>query len=113
MRLFLLMLGNILALFLASYYIDGVALKGSIWDIALVGLVFSAVNFFLKPLLKLLLGPFILLTFGFFIIVINMGILWVTDVLLPQFEISGIVALFLATLLVSVVNFAVHVLVRK
>src|SRR3990167_2865846 len=100
MRLIVLILGNVLALFIASYYIAGVAISGGWLEVFIVGLVFSAVNFFLKPLLKLLLGPIILLTLGVFILVINMGVLWVTDLLLPQMSITSIGALFLATLLV-------------
>ncbi|MBI5913133.1 phage holin family protein [Candidatus Azambacteria bacterium] len=113
MRLIALILGNVLALFLASYYIAGVAISGGWQGALIVGLVFSAVNFFLKPLLKLLLGPIILLTLGIFILVINMGVLWVTDLLLPQMSIASIGALFLATLLVSAVNFATHIVFRK
>lgn len=113
MRLFWLILGNILAIFLASYYIDGVTLTGGIKNIAIVGLVFSLINFFLKPILKLILGPFILLSFGLFLIVINMGVLWLTDVMMPQLNIAGMAALFLATLLIGAINFAVHILVRK
>lgn len=113
MRLIALILGNVLALFLASYYIAGVAINGGWQEVLIVGLVFSAVNFFLKPLLKLLLGPIILLTLGVFILVINMGVLWVTDLLLPQMSIANISALFLATLLVSAINFATHIVFRK
>ena len=113
MRLIALILGNVLALFLASYYIAGVAISGGWQGMLIVGLVFSAVNFLLKPLLKLLLGPLILLTLGIFILVINMGILWITDLLLSQMSIANIGALFLATLLVSAVNFAIHIVFRK
>ncbi|MBI1755151.1 phage holin family protein, partial [Candidatus Azambacteria bacterium] len=79
MRLILLIAANILALFLASYYIEGVTLEGGLRGIVTVGLVFSAVNFLLKPVLKLVFGPLILLTFGLFIVIINMGVLWITD----------------------------------
>jgi len=113
MRLIALILGNVLALFLASYYVAGVTISGGWQEVLIVGLVFSAVNFFLKPLLKLLLGPIILLTLGVFILVINMGVLWITDLLLPQMSIANIGALFLATLVVSAINFATHIVFRK
>ena len=113
MRLIALICGNVLALFLASHYIAGVAISGGWREVLIVGLVFSGVNFFLKPLLTLLLGPIILLTLGIFILVITMGVLWVTDLLLPQMNIAGIGALFLATLLISTINFATHIVFRK
>lgn len=113
MRLILLIAGNILALFLASYYIEGVVLVGGAGSLITVGLVFSAVNFFLKPIIKLLLGPFILFSFGLLIIIVNMGMLWVTDILTAGLHIDGIGALFLTTILVSVINFGAHLLARK
>lgn len=113
MRLIALVLGNVLALFLASYYVAGVTINGGWQSVLVVGLVFSAANFFLKPLLKLLLGPIILLTLGLFIVVINMGVLWVTDLLLPRMSIASIGALFLATLLISAINFITHIVFRK
>ena len=51
----------------------GVTISGGWQSVLIVGLVFSVANFFLKPLLKLILGPIILLTLGLFIVVINMG----------------------------------------
>lgn len=108
-----ILVGNVVALFLASYYIEGVTIKGGWWEIVAVAAVLGVINIFLKPILKLILGPFILLSLGLFIIVINMGILWVTDLLLPQMQISTIGALFLSTLLISAVNFATHIVFGK
>lgn len=113
MRFLLLIAANILALFLASTYIEGVTLEGGVWGIVMVGLVFSVANILLKPIVKLILGPLILLTFGLLIIVINMGMLWVTDLVLPQLSIASIGALFLATLVIGIVNFVVHALIKE
>lgn len=108
-----ILIGNVIALFLSSYYIEGVMIKGGWWEILAVGAVLSIINIFLKPILKLILGPFILLSLGLFIIIINMGILWITDLLLPQMQITTIGALFLTTLLISAVNFATHIIFGK
>mgnify|MGYP001567012517 CR=1 FL=1 len=102
-----------LALWLASMYIEGVVLTGGYWEIALAGIVFSLVNFILKPILKLALGPLILLTFGIAAILINMGILKLTDTLLPQLDIMTLGALVLATLLMSAVNIVLHLVFRR
>jgi len=113
MRFLLVIVGNILALFLSATYIEGFTLQGGLWGIVIVGLVFSVINILVKPVVKLLLGPLILLTFGLLIIVINMGMLWVTDLLLPQLSITSAGALFLATILIGLVNFVVHVVIKK
>jgi len=113
MRLLIFIFGNVLALFLASYYIEGMTLEGGFWTAVMIGTVFSLINFILKPILKLILSPFILLTFGLLIIVINMGMLKLTDWAFPQLEIISIGSLFLGTLLIGAVNIVVHILFRR
>ncbi|OGD32370.1 hypothetical protein A3C91_04925 [Candidatus Azambacteria bacterium RIFCSPHIGHO2_02_FULL_52_12] len=113
MRLITLLVGNVLALALASTYITGVMLAEGLKSLLIVSLIFTAVNFIVKPVLKLLMGPFILLTFGLFTIVINMGMLWLTDVLSSELRIIGISALFIATLLIGAVNIIIHIVFRK
>jgi len=112
-KLLTLILGNALALLVASYYIKGFGLTGTYTEIIFAILVFSAINFFLKPILKFILSPFILITLGLLTILINMGMLWVTDLILPQLQINTISTLFFATLLIGVVNFAVHLVFKK
>ena len=113
LRLIALIAGNALALFLASYYIPGFELTGNWNGLAIVTVVFSAINFFLKPILKFLLGPFILVTLGLLIIVINMAMLWLTDLAMSQLQIQTITALFYATILIGAVNFITHLIFKK
>jgi len=108
-----LILGNALALFLAESYIDGVKLYGGYKELILAALIIALANFFLKPGLKLIFGPFIILSLGLFVIVINMGILWIADKLLPQVEFSGLSSLFLTTMLLGIVNFIISVGLHK
>lgn len=55
----------------------------------LAALILSLLNAVLKPLLILLALPFVLLTLGFGLVLINALLLWVTDLLVPGFEVSG------------------------
>src|SRR3989344_2423944 len=113
MRFIALIGGNILALFLASRYIGGVSITGGWQELIIVGLILSVFNFILKPILKLLLGPFILLTFGLLLIAINIAVVWATDFFSKDLTISGLQALLLTTLAVVVVNFIIHLIFRK
>jgi len=113
MRFIALIGGNILALFLASRYIGGVSITGGWQELVIVGLILSVFNFILKPILKLLLGPFILLTFGLLLIAINIAVVWATDFFSKDLSISGLQALLLTTLAVVVVNFIIHLIFRK
>lgn len=108
-----LIAGNILALFLASRFIDGVSIAGGWQGLAVVGLILSVFNFVLKPVLKFLLGPFILLTFGLLLVAINIALVWATDFFSQDLSIGGIQPLLLTTLAVVVVNFIVHLIFRK
>jgi putative membrane protein len=104
MQLIIRILINAAALWLAARYIDGISLTGSLWSILLVALVFGVVNAVLKPILKLLSLPVVILTLGLFTIIINAAMLGITAVLMENFSIDGIVPALLASLVVSVVS---------
>lgn len=107
--------GNALALWLAFIYVPGFILTGDWIKIILVALVLALLNGLLKPLLTLVLGPIIVLTLGIGILVVNALILWILPMLLNYVDflrgsiiIQDIPALVYATLLISVVNFIIH-----
>ena len=113
MRFLALILSSILTLFIASYYIDGVNLTGGYVELIVAGIVIAVINFLLKPGLKMIFGPFIILSLGLFIILINMGLLWIADLILPQIEFSGFSSLLLTTLLLGITNFIVSISFKK
>lgn len=92
------------AVYSASILFDGVSMERNIVALALVGTLLWLGNAIVRPIIKLLTFPLILLTFGVFNIIINVLILWGVDILVEELEIAGIVPLLLTTLLVSVVS---------
>jgi uncharacterized membrane protein YvlD (DUF360 family) len=48
--------------------------------------------------------PFIIVTLGLFLLVINAVTLWLTGLIVPGFEVSGFWAAFLGGLIISLVN---------
>jgi len=107
-KLVLSILINFAGLMVAARWIEGFTLRGAITDIALVALVLTLLNFFLKPVLKLLFGPVILLTLGLGILIVNAVILKFLDFFSPSLSIVGVEALLLATLVLSLVNLILH-----
>ena len=114
-RLVIIVGGNALALWLANRFVPGFVLGGNVIVIILVALILALLNFFLKPLLTLILGPIIVLTLGLGVIIVNAIILWLLwlitaniDFLHGSIIIQDIPALLFATLIVSVVNFIIH-----
>ena len=107
--------GNALALWLANQYIPGFVLNANWLQLATIGLILALLNFIVKPILTLILGPIIVLTLGLGIIIVNAVIIYLLPVLADHLDflkgsisIQSILALLLATLLVSAINFVIH-----
>jgi putative membrane protein len=84
------------------------------WVPALIGaVVLAVVNAVLRPVLFLLTLPFTILTLGLFLLVINMICLWVAQALVPGFKVEGVLALFAASLILSVVSVLWKVMTKE
>jgi putative membrane protein len=108
--LFLLrLLINAAALWVAIQAVDGIEHRGSWWSLLFVALVFGVLNASIRPLLKLLSLPIIILTLGLFIFVLNALMLrltaWVSSLLDLGFYVEGFWDAFWGGLIVSIVSF--------
>jgi putative membrane protein len=101
-------LAGILGIWLATG-IPGVNFTGPIQSLFLAGFVLGIINFAVKPILDILTFPLKILTLGLFSLFLNMAIVWTVDVLVLE-KIFTLWTLFLATLIVSVLNI---ILVKK
>ena len=115
-RLVIIVGGNALALWIADMYVPGFVLANNWLVIIGIAVILAVLNFLLKPVLTLVLGPIIVLTLGLGVIIVNALILWLLpfvanhiDFLRGSITIQTIPALFFATLIVSAVNFVIHV----
>ncbi|MDA0273053.1 MAG: phage holin family protein [Proteobacteria bacterium] len=70
----------------------------------MVAIVYGLINVTLGFILKLLGLPFIVITLGIFLIIINAFLLWLTDQLLDDFEIEDIGTTFVAALLITIAD---------
>ncbi len=104
--LFFQIIAGILGIFLAAKIIPGVAFTGDWKALAIAGAVLGLLNFFIKPILKIITLPLKILTFGLFGLVVNMLIIWVVDIIFPELVIPGIIPLFLVSLIVWILSFA-------
>jgi putative membrane protein len=100
---------NTVALFVAAWVLDGVTYGNQWWTLLIAGLVFTVVNAFVKPILTILSIPFILVTLGLFYFLINILMLYLTDWIVPDFQIRSFWWAVLAAIIVSVVNWILHV----
>jgi putative membrane protein len=107
MKLVLRILVNALALGAAAYLVPGIE-AGSPTSILLIALVFGVLNALVRPFLKLLSCPFIILTLGLFTLILNAAMLLLTARLGQafgiDFRVDGFWTAFVGALVVSVVS---------
>ena len=84
---------NAVALWVAAWAIPGITFgEGStgqvITTVVVVALIFGIVNAFIKPLLKLISLPLIILTLGLFVFIVNALMLQLTSWLAGKFDLA-------------------------
>lgn len=107
-----------LALFVAAWLVPGIRVSGSAWiAYALMAVVLGLVNALVRPLLKLLTCPLVLLTLGLFTLVINGLTLWLSALIANhfgiQFYVDGFWPALLGALIVSVVTVVLSALLGE
>lgn len=88
MRILLLWLINALAVFAAANLLDGIHIK-SFGAAILVALVLGLVNAVVRPVLIFFSIPFIIVTLGLFLLVINAFLLQLSASIVGGFSIDG------------------------
>lgn len=110
---------NAVALAVATWLVQGITLTGDtdgqrLAALLLVAAVFGAVNAFVRPIVTFLALPFILLTLGLLLLVINGLMLLLTSWLSGQiglgFDVDGFWAAVVGAIVVSVVTWLMEIL---
>jgi putative membrane protein len=116
MRFVIRLLVNAAALWAATRIVTGVTYSGALLPFLGVALVFGIVNAFIRPLLKFVTFPLIIVTFGIFALVVNGLMLWLTSSLSATlglgFHVSGFKAAFWGALIVSIVSMLLGMFIR-
>ncbi|OGM98601.1 MAG: hypothetical protein A3C71_02825 [Candidatus Yanofskybacteria bacterium RIFCSPHIGHO2_02_FULL_43_15c] len=97
-------LGNSLALYVAYWLVPGFIVSGSWKEYLLAGAFLGLLNLIVKPILKAISMPIIILTLGLFILVINGLLLWTVDYIFDFVSIKDVTALLYAVIVVAIVN---------
>jgi putative membrane protein len=98
---------NLLALWLASRWIDSVGYK-DFSDLMIAAAVLSVVNLIIKPILTFVSCLLIIVTLGLFLFLINMGMVALTAWIVPGFHVGG----FWSVAGTAVIVWAANVLVN-
>ena len=103
-KIIILVASNALALYVASKLIPGFNITTNYIGFLEIGAVLGVINTFIRPIIKLLSFPFILLTFGLFSAVINILLLYYTSSFFDFFTISSLLSGILGLIIISLVN---------
>jgi putative membrane protein len=103
---------NLLAIWVASLGFDGVSYDDKIWVLAVAALVFAFVNAVVRPIVILLTLPAVILSLGIALLFVNALMIYLTDLLVPPFEVSGFWTVVGAAALIWLVNMLVHAVFR-
>jgi len=108
-RLFLQIVAGIIGIWLAAKYVPGVEFVGNWQVLVLAGVILGLINFFIKPILKVITLPLRIITFGLFGLVINMLMVWIVSLILPELVfpeqiMQKIIPLFLTSFIVWGIN---------
>jgi putative membrane protein len=98
------------SLVVAAWLVPGIRVEREAWTVfAGMAIILGLVNSVVRPLLKLLSCPLIILTLGLFVLVINGMTLWLASAIAVRwfhvgFYIDGYGSAFLGALIVSIVS---------
>jgi len=104
---------NACALGVAAWIFEGIELTGDnkgqeVITLLVVGVVFGLVNAIVAPIVKLLSLPFIILTLGLLLLVINACLLlltsWIAGLMDVGFHVDGLWTAILGSIVISIVS---------
>ncbi|QQR84070.1 phage holin family protein [Candidatus Peregrinibacteria bacterium] len=90
-KILIYLAANALALFLTSELLSNTfAISGGYKGYAIAALIFAILNGVMKPILKILSLPFVVVTAGVFVLVINMFLVWFAKYALDVLKFEGV-----------------------
>ena len=105
-RWLLLMVG----VFLAAQLLSGIHYDSTGSLIAVV-LILSVLNLIIRPLLILLALPFVILTLGFGVLIVNALLFSLVGEIVPGFHVDGFGSAFFGALIVSITGLIANILI--
>lgn len=103
---------TVISLLIITYILPGFRIEN--WAAALVAaVIIGVINVFVKPVLSILTLPLTFLTFGIFSLILNALLLWLAAAITPGFFINGFFTAFIGSLLLSLFNSFIRMLVKE
>lgn len=100
-------IANAIAILASAWLVPNVFYEYQFLSLIKIAVMLAAANALIKPVLKMIFSPLILITLGFFTLIINIFLIWLVARFAPEISIVGINAYFFMMLIVSFFNFIV------
>ena len=94
---------NTVAILVAAWLVDGIHFSDQ-WRVVVAGAVFGFVNWLVKPIVKLLALPLIVITLGIALFFVNLLMLYITSWVMSGFDIDSFGAAIGGTIVIWLVN---------
>src|SRR3989344_5547771 len=95
---------NSIALGIAHWLVPGFVVNDGLKGFVIAGVVLGLLNWLVKPILKFISTPIIILTLGIFSLIINGFLLWLVSYLLDFVTIQTASALIWSTIIITLAN---------
>lgn len=102
---------NMLSIVATAWLLPGITIPGTFGNLLIVALVFGLVNAIVRPIVTILSLPFIVVTLGLFIFVLNGLLLWLVAAITPL-TINGFWWAVLGAIVMGFVNMILSGIVR-
>ena len=107
------------SLFIAAWLVPGIRVEGNAWAVyAVMAVILGLINAVIRPILRLLSLPLIILSLGLFLLIINGITLWLASAIAVHwfhvgFYVHGFWSALLGALIVSIVSVILSALARR
>ena len=112
-RFLLHIIANAVAILTSAWLVPDVFYEYEFISLIKIAAMLAAANTLLKPVLKMIFSPLILITLGFFTLIINIFLIWLVVYFAPELSIVGLSAYFLTMIIASFFNFMVSAIKDK
>ncbi len=125
MALLLRLIINAIAIWVASALVSNIQLispadkgtTGKVIVVLIVAVIFGLVNALVKPIVKLLSLPLVIITLGLFLLIINALMLWLTAAITATTDyglrVHGVFAAVVGAIIITVVNWVLGIFVPE
>ncbi len=112
MKLIITWVVSALAILLSAWLVPGANISG-FGSALITALVLGAVNAIIRPIILIFTLPINILTLGLFTLIINASMVSLTAFILPGFSISNFWTALIFSLILSLANWVIEVLLKE